>query len=76
MEASNEDKKKAAQLLGRIRTPEKAAAARANGCKGGRRPKDLADIPCSCGEGVAVHKSLCPRGRAMKRRAAKVEGEG
>jgi hypothetical protein len=62
---------KAARALGRIRTEKKAAASRENGKLGGGQTKRLADIPCSCGEGVTEHKSTCRRGIAIRYRTKK-----
>jgi len=59
------------------RTSEaKAAASRANGATGGRKPKPLSEIPCTCASrrkirkagGPVSHPSSCPRGRALWRR--------
>ncbi len=59
---------------GGARSKRKAEQCRLNGKLGGRRPKPLAEFPCTCGvqEAIADHKSTCPRGRAIKRRAVLV----
>ncbi len=73
------DSSEAARLLGSIRTEKKSQAARENLAKvrytGGRRPKPLSELACTCeaGESLEGHKSHCPRGRAIKRRRAKGE---
>jgi hypothetical protein len=58
---------------GSVRSERKAAAVRENGKLGGKKPRPLADIFCSCGSEslTSGHKSTCPRGRAIKRRLAK-----
>ena len=68
--------REAGRIRGRIKTERKSEAARVNGLKGGRPLTPLSEILCICGDGVTEHKSLCPRGRAIRRRAAKVQGEG
>ena len=66
-----EEIRRALGVIGRIRTPKKAAASRTNGrLYGGRPQKPLAEIPCTCGRGEAMdgHPTTCPRGRAIRRR--------
>ena len=62
---------RAARALGSIRTAKKAASSRENGKKGGGQMKCLADIPCSCEEGVTAHKSTCRRWIAIQYRTKK-----
>lgn len=56
--------------IGSIKTPKKSAASAANGVKGGRPQKPLAEIPCTCGRGETLegHPTSCPRGLAIRRR--------
>ena len=61
----------AARALGSIRTEKKAAAARANGKKGGGQLKPLDEIPCTCGGQGLEHKTTCPRGIRIRVRQKK-----
>lgn len=76
---TSEARREAARLLGSIMTERKRAANRAHGFKkgvcppgAGRKAVPLFEIPCRCGAGEVVegHKAACPRGAAVKRRAA------
>jgi len=73
-DASAEQRREAARLMGRAVTPAKIAANRINGpingLKGGRPVLPLSQIACTCGagEGLEGHKSYCPRGQAIARR--------
>ena len=79
-DTTEEARREAARAMGSARTPAKAEAARRNGFKpgnqaarnGGRKPKQLAEIPCKCeaGEALEGHKWDCPKGQAIKRRQA------
>jgi hypothetical protein len=59
----------AAAALGRIKTEKKAEAARANGARGGREPRDIFSYPCTCGAEKSArledHTTTCPRGRRL-----------
>jgi len=66
-----EEIRRALGVIGSIKTEKKAEASRANGrLYGGRPPRPLAEIPCTCGRGDALegHPTTCPRGRALRRR--------
>lgn len=69
----------AARLLGRRTSPAKAAAARANGKRGGRPVRSVGEFRCTCGDVRRVHAALqihphvqhccsCPQGQAIVRR--------
>jgi hypothetical protein len=76
---TEEERRRFASYLGSIKSERKAAAARENGFKPGntmghgRAPLPLSEIACACGAGDALtgHHWKCPRGQAIKRRAAK-----
>ena len=57
-------------ILGKRKTEKKAAAARENGRKGGRPQVPIEDLPCKCKAKNGQHTTACPRGRAIRRRAA------
>lgn len=64
-----DDVRKALGYIGSIKTAKKSAASAENGKLGGRPQKPLSEIPCTCGAGESLqHGSLCPRGRAIRRR--------
>ena len=65
-----EEISRALSVLGRIRSPKKAEASRANGSRGGRPVGPLSALTCTCGRGDALdgHPTTCPRGRAIRRR--------
>lgn len=65
--------REAARMLGSVKTPKKAASSVKNGRMGGKPPKPLPSIPCTCGAGSQTegHRATCPRGRAVKRRKAR-----
>lgn len=74
--ADGEERREAARLMGRVSSEAKAAAARENGLLSrseGRPPAPLTDYECTCGGGDTMtpeaHKTTCPRGRAIRRRA-------
>lgn len=73
---TDDARRKAAALLGSIKTEAKAASSRENGKKAppgpGRNPVPLAEIRCTCdaGEALGGHRWNCPRGQAIKRRQA------
>jgi len=73
-DSSPEERRQAAAMMGRARTPAKVEAARRNGLlaigKGGRPIKPLFLIECRCeaGEAMDGHRWDCPRGQAIKRR--------
>jgi hypothetical protein len=75
-DATEEQRREAARLMGSARTPEKIQkalqnlAARPADKLGGRKPKALAEIPCTCeaGDSREGHRWNCPRGQAIKRR--------
>lgn len=77
-DATDEERRRAAALMGSARTPakmaavEKARAARTPDQLGGRAPVPLSEIRCTCAAGDAVdgHHWKCPRGQAVKRRRA------
>jgi hypothetical protein len=60
----------AARIMGSIKSERKAKAARKNAERAGRPAKPLAEFHCNCGAGDTAftgHKSLCPRGRKIRR---------
>jgi hypothetical protein len=61
----------AARALGCIRTEKKARSSRENGKKGGGQIKPLETIACNCGGEGLEHRSMCPRGRAIRYRLKK-----
>ena len=73
---TDEARRNAASILGKISSPRKQATSQANGKLGGRPARPLAEIPCTCGAGETVldaagkpaHKSTCPRGRILRLR--------
>lgn len=88
LRAGNEDaRKEAARLMGRAKTPKKAASSAANGLQGGRpqnlnggrQPKPMSEIACTCGAGDVtvddagkpLHPTTCPRGRVIRYRLTK-----
>lgn len=65
----------AAAAMGRVRSERKTASSRANAQRPrpNRQGKPLQDIPCNCNAPANSispqdHKSLCPRGRAIRYR--------
>jgi hypothetical protein len=73
---SNLDPSDAARRLGSIKSEKKAQssrdnilAAKAAGKMGGKPPKPLNEITCTCGRGETLegHPTTCPRGRAIRR---------
>lgn len=81
MHAEDADARRlAASLMGRARTPRKAAASAENGrLFGGKKTKPLAEIACTCGRadetvdsaGKVLHPTTCPRGRVIRYRLSK-----
>jgi len=75
-DATEEERKKAAAMMGRAKTPKKVEAAIGNlsartpDQMGGRPRKSLTEIPCNCtaGDDLQGHRWNCPRGQAIKRR--------
>ena len=75
-DATPEERRAAAALMGSARTPakmaavEKARAARSPEQLGGVKPRSLQSIPCTCdaGEALEGHRWNCARGQAIKRR--------
>ena len=70
----------AASLMGKARTPRKAASSAENGrLYGGKKIKPLVEIACTCGAGAVtvdeagkpLHPTTCPRGRVIRYRLAK-----
>ncbi len=78
-EQERQKRSEAARTMGRSRTPAKAAAAKRNAQKGGRKLKALALVRCTCGKGDAtvddagkvLHPTTCPRGRVIRYRLSK-----
>jgi len=68
--------RRAAQLLGRVRTPRRTEAAlhalstRGPDHMGGRPARPLSEYECTCGAGDTLdgHKTTCPRGLIIYRR--------
>lgn len=59
--------REAMKELGKSRSEKKLTALAANRPQGPRKP--LKAIECNCGRGdTLIHKSRCPRGRAIKYR--------
>ena len=69
----------AASMMGKARTPRKAASSADNGRRfGGKKIMPLAEIACTCGrpgvlddDGKPVHPTTCPRGRVIRYRLTK-----
>jgi len=72
-EVSPEELRRALGYIGSIRTPKKAASSASNGRLGGRPAKPLSEFVCTCGRGDVLegHKTMCPKGRALRRREPK-----
>ena len=73
MELTEEEKQtlqEAGRILRRMNTDKQRKASAANGKRGGRPQKPLAEMPCTCGRSDAEgHPTSCPRGLAIRRRA-------
>lgn len=61
----------AGRLGGQSKSELKAAAARENGKKGGKKLTPLSEVDCTCGKSGTEHLSTCPRGRAIRYRRQK-----
>ncbi len=61
----------AARALRGIPSEKRVEASRENGKRGGRPPKLLEEIFCTCGGKGLDHKSTCPRGRTIRQRRKK-----
>lgn len=84
---AEEARREAARLMGMARTERKKVSSAANGLQGGRPdnlnggrpPKPLAEIACTCGRGdqaltddrKPAHPTTCPRGRVIRYRVQK-----
>ena len=63
--------REAGRLGGSVKSEKKTLAVRENAKKAGRKPLPLEKLACTCKDATEGHKSACPRGRAIKRRAKK-----
>ena len=59
--------KRVMSAIGSITTPKKAASSARNGVSGGRKPKDISEVVCTCGATGDQHKGTCAVYHAMRR---------
>jgi hypothetical protein len=58
--------------IGSRTSPKKAVASAENGKKGGRKPKDLSEVVCTCGATGDRHKGTCAVYHAQRRAKKRV----
>ena len=71
-EPTPEEIKRVMSAIGSITTPKKSAASAQNGKNGGRKPKDLSEVVCTCGASGDKHKGTCAVYHAMRRAKKRV----
>lgn len=58
--------------IGSKTSPIKAATSAANGKQGGRKPKDISEVICTCGGSGDKHKGTCAVYHALRRAKKRV----
>ncbi len=66
-EPTPEEIRRVMSALGSIKSPEKAVTSARNGKNGGRKPKDISEVICTCGATGNQHKGTCAVYHAMRR---------